>query len=252
MRILVKRVSSLELPIALGVGVAVNANAAQQHTPLASDQIKMRVEHKLSEEEDLRSVKVLVQGYTVTLSGTVPSLWAKEKAIEEAREVDDVGTIVNEMTIVSGESDQAVALEVAQKVRRYVFYTIFDNVDIAVSGGTVTLMGKVLQPYRATEIGRMVTQVHGVREINNRIETLPVSIYDDQIRTTLASRIYNHTVLSKYAFQLDPPIHIVVENGRVTLTGVVHSEVERRVAEVIARHTFGVFSVDNQLTLDHS
>ena len=76
----------------------------------------------------------------------------------------------------------------AQKVRRYVFYTIFDNVDIAVSGGTVTLMGKVLQPYRATDIGRMVAQVHGVKEINNRIETLPVSIYDDQIRPMSVAR----------------------------------------------------------------
>jgi osmotically-inducible protein OsmY len=38
-----------------------------------------------------------------------------------------------------------------------------------------------------------------------------------------------------------------VENGHVTLTGVVNSEVERRVAEAIARSTFGVFSVDNRL-----
>ena len=126
------------------------------------------------------------------------------------------------------------------------------SVNVSAQGYTVTLMGKVLQPYRATEIGRMVAQVYGVREIHNRLETLPVSIYDDQIRTTLASRIYSHTVLSKYAFQLDSPIHIVVENGRVTLTGVVNSEVERRVAEVIARQTFRVFSVDNQLRLDRS
>ena len=252
MRIFVKQLSSWKLAIALGVGVAVNANAAQQHTPLASDQIKMMVEHELSEEGDLRSVKVSVEGHTVTLSGMVPSLGAKEKAIEEAREVNDVETVVSEMTIASAESDQAVALEVAQKVRRYVFYTIFDTVDIAVSGGTVTLMGKVLEPHRATDIGRMVAQVHGVKEINNRLETLPVSIYDDQIRTTLASRIYSHTYLSRYAFQVDPPIHIVVENGRVTLTGVVNSGVERRIAEVIARQTFGVFSVDNQLRLDRS
>jgi osmotically-inducible protein OsmY len=31
---------------------------------------------------------------------------------------------------------------------------------------------------------------------------------------------------------------------------VVNSEVERRKAEIVARTTFGVFSVDNQLRLD--
>jgi len=41
-----------------------------------------------------------------------------------------------------------------------------------------------------------------------------------------------------------------VENGHVTLTGVVNSEVERRKAEAVARTTFGVFSVDNRLRLD--
>lgn len=47
-----------------------------------------------------------------------------------------------------------------------------------------------------------------------------------------------------------PPIHIVVENGRVTLKGVVTSEVERRVAENTARGAFGVLGVENRLKLE--
>ena len=56
-------------------------------------------------------------------------------------------------------------------------------------------------------------------------------------------------MFSNYAIQVNPPIHVVVENGHVTLTGV-NSEVERRQAETVARTTFGVFSVENQLRLD--
>jgi hypothetical protein len=41
-----------------------------------------------------------------------------------------------------------------------------------------------------------------------------------------------------------------VDNGRVTLTGVVNSEVERRQADSLARTTFGSFSVENKLRLD--
>jgi len=47
----------------------------------------------------------------------------------------------------------------------------------------------------------------------------------------------------------NPPIHIVVENGRVTLEGVVNSNVDRMVARSIAS-SFGAFSVTNNLKTD--
>ena len=53
-----------------------------------------------------------------------------------------------------------------------------------------------------------------------------------------------------YAIQVDPLIHVIVRHGRVTITRVVLSEVERRKAEVIARSVFGALSVENQLRLE--
>jgi len=105
-------------------------------------------------------------------------------------------------------------------------------------------------PYKASEIGKLVARVPGVREVDNRISTLPVSMFDDELRVAIASQIYRDLLFWNYAIQVNPPIHVVVENGHVTLTGVVNSEVERRKAEIVARTTFGVFSVDNRLRLD--
>jgi hyperosmotically inducible protein len=48
----------------------------------------------------------------------------------------------------------------------------------------------------------------------------------------------------------NPPVHIVVEHGRVTLTGVVQSEVERTLARSLATGQFGVMSVANNLKTD--
>jgi hyperosmotically inducible protein len=79
---------------------------------------------------------------------------------------------------------------------------------------------------------------------------LPVSIQDDRLRTSLARQIYLDPVFSRYAVHVNPPIHIVVERGRVTLTGAVNSQVERQKAEMIARQTFGVFGVENRLRID--
>ena len=146
--------------------------------------------------------------------------------------------------------DHMIASEVSRRVRQYVFYTIYDDVEGSVHDGVVTLTGKVTMPHKASDIGDLVARVPGVREVDNKISTLPVSTFDDELRVAIASQIYRDPLFWNYAIQVNPPIHVVVENGHVTLTGVVNSEVERRKAETVARTTFGVFSVDNRLRLD--
>jgi hyperosmotically inducible protein len=162
----------------------------------------------------------------------------------------NVKSLVPDLTVMRSESDEMLANEIAKRIRQYVFYTIYDDVEGSVHDGVVTLTGKVTMPYKASDIGDLVARVPGVREVNNRISTLPVSTVDDQLRVTIARQIYRDPLFWNYAIQVNPPIHVVVENGHVTLTGVVNSEVERRKAETVARTTFGVFSVDNQLRLD--
>jgi osmotically-inducible protein OsmY len=169
---------------------------------------------------------------------------------QKDRKVDDVKTVVADLAVKGGENDDAIANEVAKRIRQYVFFTIYDDVEGSVRDGVVTLTGKVTMPFKASEIGDLVARVPGVREVRNRISTLPVSTFDDQLRVAIATQIYRDPLFWNYAIQVNPPIHVVVENGHVTLTGVVNSEVERRKAEAVARTTFGVFSVDNKLRLD--
>lgn len=223
--------------------------AAEQHTVLTDQQIQGQVEHRLS-EKPVAGVTVAVRNRVVTLTGIVASVWAKNEAVEQARRVHDVESVVSQMTIARGESDQTTADEIAKRVRRYVFYTIFDDVTGTVNDGMVTLKGRVTMPYKAQEIGELASRVHGVQDVLNEIGTLPVSTFDEQLRYVIAAGIYRDPLFWNYAIQVNPPLHIVVEHGRVTLTGVVHSEVERRKAEIIARGAFGVFSVDNQLRTD--
>ena len=48
---------------------------------------------------------------------------------------------------------------------------------------------------------------------------------------------------------VNPPIHIIVERGHVTLEGVVNSNVDRMLARSLAS-AFGAFSVTNDLKTD--
>ena len=137
----------------------------------------------------------------------------------------------------------------AAAVLTYPNYTIFDDVALDASNGVVRLEGKVTTPVKRNAIEQRVARVPGVVTVDNQIEVLPVSQFDDQLRYLTARRIYGSDYFWPYASMSQPPIHIVVENGRVTLRGVVNSEVERQLATSLTVST-GAFSVTNELQTD--
>jgi len=145
--------------------------------------------------------------------------------------------------------DLQIANDVSKAVNRYANFTIFDDLTIAVRDGVVTLDGKVTMPYKRDAIEKKVAHVEGVKDVRNRIGVLPVSLDDDALRTRIARSIYGNSNFWNYAVMPNPPIHIIVEHGRVTLTGVVQSDVDRMLARSLATN-FHAFSVTNNLKTD--
>jgi osmotically-inducible protein OsmY len=238
---------NIRLPVAFAIVFLACATGAPAQRVQPSDQAIARdvVERLMS--HDVAGVSVSVESGIVTLRGTVPTLWMKERAREQALKAADVITVLSEVTVPRGESDKALADLVVQRLQRYVFFTIFDDADVGVDDGVVTLTGRVTMPYKAEAFADLASRVPGVQEVRNEMQTLPVSRFDDQLRYAIARQIYGDPLFAHYAVQINPPVHIIVEHGNVTLTGVVFSEVERRKAEAIARSTFAVMSVTNKL-----
>lgn len=145
--------------------------------------------------------------------------------------------------------DDEIFQDVSKTVLGYARFTIFDDVNAAVRDGHVLLTGKVTMPFKRTDIGRRVAEIPGVVRVENRIDVLPVSIFDDQLRFAVARAIYGNSSFWQYASMTNPPIHVIVENGRITLTGVVANEVERMLARSLAT-SFPAFSVTSQLKTD--
>jgi hyperosmotically inducible periplasmic protein len=140
--------------------------------------------------------------------------------------------------------------DVQRQVLRYAHFTVFDSVGAEIhDNGVLTLTGKVTMPYKRDDIEQRVSRVAGVQRIENKIEVLPVSQFDDDLRWGIARAIYSNPAFSNYAGTVNPPVHVIVERGRVTLEGVVNSEVERAVARSIAGSS-GAFEVKNELKLD--
>ena len=149
----------------------------------------------------------------------------------------------------SDRKDFQLLKDIATSVDRYTQFTIFDDVSARVKDGHVTLSGKVTMPYKRDDIERRVSKVNGVVGVRDEIAVLPVSTFDDELRFKIARSIYGHSNFWNYAIMPNPPIHIVVEHGRVTLTGVVNSEVDRMLARSLASQ-FNAFSVTSDLKTD--
>jgi hyperosmotically inducible periplasmic protein len=145
--------------------------------------------------------------------------------------------------------DLQVFNDIADQVNRYTQLTIFDSISASVDHGRVVLSGWVTMPYKRDDLERRVRKVEGVTSVENAIGVLPVSSFDDDLRFRIARAIYSHSLFWNYAAMANPPIRVVVNRGRVTLEGVVQSNVERVLARSLASG-FGAFEVTNALKTD--
>lgn len=227
------------------VSSGVATASAQRRMP-GDEQIQSQIEQRLF-DAGLIGVVVGVHDGQVTLSGTVEDLAAQEAAVKQAEKVRGVHGVVTHLRVTRPVSGADLATAIGDDIAAAPFLTMFDDVGGVVANGVATLTGNVTTPDKSRRIEQLVSGVEGVQRIVNKIEVLPASLFDDEIRSAIADRIYSDPALSEYGVSPPFPVHIIVKGGRVTLVGVVASEVDRRLAEMRAREVFGVRGVENQL-----
>ena len=148
-----------------------------------------------------------------------------------------------------GREDLEIFRDISRQVLQYPHFTIFDSINAQVADGVVVLSGKVTMPYKAKDIEERIARINGVTRVQNDVAVLPVSGYDDDLRFRISRAIYGNSNFWTYGAMVNPPIHIIVENGRVTLEGVVNSNIDRMLARSLAS-AFGAFSITNNLRTD--
>jgi len=142
--------------------------------------------------------------------------------------------------------------EVRHRLVMLPYLTIFDNLEYRVEGTKVILSGQVVRPTLKDDAARTVKSLEGVTDVENHIEVLPPSPMDDRIRREEYRAIYGFADLWRYAMGALPPVHIIVDNGRVTLYGIVDSEADKDLIGLRANTVPGVFSVTNNLQVASS
>ena len=180
----------------------------------------------------------------------------------------------------SQEDTLRVVKEVQKKLGGLTNFSVFDWITFGVHGKTLVLKGYASRPTLKDDAGRAVKGIEGVEKVENEIQVLPLSNFDDRIRAQVYNRIYTQPALRKYnanqgniaramgpggaqfaimggGITNNPPIgyhaiHIIVNNGHVTLFGVVLNQSDASIAYIQANGTPGVFSVDNELVVEGS
>jgi osmotically-inducible protein OsmY len=231
--------------LALG-GLLVASTAAT-----ASDDatLRVRIESRLVKAglTTQGEIQVSVRDGRAELNGAVPTFDVLERAGKAARK--ETAQVENRLRVLpEPRSDAEIRKDVESAILRYPYYTVFDSIGLQVTDGVVVLEGSVRHPYRRNDIHERVARVAGIRGLHDRVGVQGVSFHDDRLRAQLLSGIYGGGLLSHYG-TLHPPVRILVDRGRVTLTGYVSSEVERALIGSIARGTLA-FGVENRIQLE--
>lgn len=212
---------------------------------------KRKVEERLARAKvyEAADVRVRVENGAVTLDGVTSRLDAALAAERAARK--ESKSVVNQLRVVPDveRKDSELRKEVVDRILGYVWYTVYDSIEAGVEDGVVILRGSVNQPYRKTDIETRVAGIPGLKGLKSEIRVQGVSSFDDRLRRELVRKIYGDERFVQYASWVHPPIRIIVDNGRITLTGVVGSAVEQQLVGHIARGTLA-FGVDNQVKLE--
>src|SRR6267154_2372225 len=130
------------------------------------------------------------------------------------------------------------------------YYSVFDNFEYKVENGTVTLYGEVTRPVLKSDAEHAVKHIPGVINVVSNIKVLPLSPFDNRIRAAEYRSIFGFGGLYRYAMGANPSIHIIVDNGHVTLKGVVANQGDKNIAYIRANSVPGVFSVTNKMLVE--
>ena len=241
----------------LAATFAVSTSAGAQTTATSNgvgrydQKIEEQATGALNSKDKWKDITASTEDGIVTLRGTTKLLIDKLDAAKKVRKLASVEGVRNQVVVESNASDQQLQHKLANKLRydRVGYGNAFNFLALDVKDGVVTVDGAVHDyPARDSAMG-IVETTPGVKEAVNNIKVLPTSMLDDDIRLRVARAIYGNGVLAKYATDPQKPIRIIVENGHVTLYGVVDSKVDKQIAGMQANSVPDVFSVDDRLTV---
>lgn len=194
---------------------------------------------------DAEDIGVTVDSGVVTLRGDIKSYAEKTAAEHVALGVYGVKAVANDLIVRLGKGLVRTDTEIAQAAVNALKWNIEvpkDRVTAAVSDGWVTLTGNVDWNYQRETAAQVVRSLTGVLGVFNSITVQPhVKVTDVQSKIQAAL---------KRSAEVDARrINVAALDGKVVLTGNVHSWAEREEARHAAWAAPGVREVEDHMVI---
>jgi osmotically-inducible protein OsmY len=232
--------------LTLAGGMALAAGQAND----SPEAVKNRVVEKFKQSGLLvgNDIQVAVENKTITLTGTVRNLALKEQAGREALSVAKGFKLANNIALAeTGLSIQQIAEAVMAAIEKSPSYYIFDYVGVSVTDdGAVTLKGWTTYPWSATDLVKLAQAQPGVQKVTNEIRRILSTDADQALRLVVARLIYTRPKTSSFS-RMSGSVHILVNNGVVTLGGTVDREADIEGFERLVRFNTNAVNVVNAL-----
>jgi hyperosmotically inducible protein len=239
------------LAVVLGAVSALSYAAAAAQPAESDTNLRADVINRALNKPNLKDVKAAAHDGVITLTGTVPLFDLKQEADKRTHKIKGVQAVSNEIQVVGSNLPDSV---VEAKLVKSISYdrvgygtTPFNAISVQVQSGSVTLSGHAYGPVDAASALALAANTPGVTNVINEVRIDPLSPMDDRSRMQLFRTIYGFPTLSKYGMDPAKPIRISVQNGNVTLYGVVDSQMDKDVAGIRANSVPGIFKVTNDL-----
>ncbi len=245
MKNLNKVVGALILTTALGAGAMAATGPAARY----DDAIQTKVSQKLEQKKQFANVRSSVEDGIITLTGTVDTLQQKLDAAKAVKKTQKAQGVRNLIMVASTAPDGQLTAQLDRKLYydRIGYDNLFNFMSVSVTDGVATITGETFNDVGKDSALALVNNTPGVKDVIDEVKVSPTSIFDNRIRLGVLRAIYRDPVLSRYAIDPARPIRIIVDNGHVTLYGVVDSTMDKQVAGIRANGVFGAFSVKNDL-----
>ena len=214
---------------------------------MTDKELKQHVQSALDWEPsvDAKDIGLAVDGAVVTLRGNVGSYMEKSAAERAVLRVYGVKALANDLAVQLVSAHERTDTEIAQAAVEALTWSMTipsERVTIIVKGGQVTLNGTLDWQYQKDAAARAVRDFTGVTGVVNNIIVKPrVKTTDVQDKIQAAF---------KRSAEIDARrINVTVQDGKVVLSGNVHSWAERQEAERAAWAAPGVTQVDDRLAI---
>lgn len=191
-------------------------------------------------------VDVAVDNGLVTLTGRVPSIRMRNQAEKDARAIPGVRSVDNQLIIEpSMRPDDEEIRTAVKNMLEWAADIDASRISVSSEDGIVTLEGSVNAYWEKIMAEDIANDFTGVREVRNRLSvTTREKAADSDIAEDIQAAIERSYAISNESVAVD------VNQGHVTLSGIVPTWDMYLEAEEIARHTQGVKEVANHLSVE--